>query len=244
MNNFYVEKNSRNANIFLVKSMDGETYTVTVSDDLFESHKCTCRNYKKEGDCVHIQSVVEKLNRGEKIEEQIIYLDVETQFLAEDVGGWGNVEKMKVAIVVIYSSREDEFYHYREEDIPSLIDKLKEASLIVGFNIKKFDYRVIQPYVENFSLLSLPTFDMLEEIYKKLGHRISLNELAKSTLNIEKSADGLQSVEWFKNGDMDKIIEYCKKDVIITRDLFLHLRKYGALKFYDRRSNRMKSISL
>jgi len=44
-----------------------------------------------------------------------------------------------------------------------------------------------------------------------------------------KSADGLQALEWFKAGEIGKLTEYCRNDVIITRDLFLYGIENGYL---------------
>jgi DEAD/DEAH box helicase domain-containing protein len=49
-------------------------------------------------------------------------------------------------------------------------------------------------------------------------------------LNVGKSADGLMAVEWWKSGEMDKIIQYCKQDVEVTRDIFEFGRKNGHVK--------------
>ena len=82
--------------------------------------------------------------------------------------------------------------------------------------------------------MEINTFDMLIYINKKLGHRLSLNHLAENTLNAEKSADGLVSLQWYKEGKIDKIIEYCKQDVEITRDLFLYGESHGYVKYSTR----------
>ena len=37
------------------------------------------------------------------------------------------------------------------------------------------------------------------------------------------------AVEWWKTGEVDKIIEYCLKDVEVTRDIFLHGLNKGYL---------------
>jgi DEAD/DEAH box helicase domain-containing protein len=39
-------------------------------------------------------------------------------------------------------------------------------------------------------------------------------------LNRRKSGDGLQALEWFKQGEMEKLTDYCRMDVELTRDLF------------------------
>ncbi len=220
-----------------------ETFTVILSQDLFERHKCNCKEYKKNEHCIHIQAVADYIEKGEEHKENIIFLDVETRFSAEEVGGWNNIEKMKVAVVVIYTTKENKYEYYTEEKMEELTDKLKEADLIVGFNIKRFDYTVIQPYTD-MDLTVLPTIDMLYDIYKKVGFRISLNALAKATLNVEKSADGLQSLEWFRRGELQKVIDYCIQDVKITRDLFLYGRKYGEVKFHHKKNNRIMKVNV
>jgi DEAD/DEAH box helicase domain-containing protein len=87
-------------------------------------------------------------------------------------------------------------------------------------------------------LKTLPTFDILEDIYNRLGFRLSLDHLAKETLNRGKTADGLQAVEWFRNGEMDKLTEYCRQDVRVTRDLFEYGLKNGHLIYREKRSDR------
>lgn len=192
-----------------------------------------------------IDSIILPVKEEKALEkkENIIYLDLETQFLADEVGGWANIPDMKIAIVCIYSSREDKFYSFTEKQVPELIEKLKEATLIVGFNIVNFDYRVIQPYTD-FDLSTLKTYDILTEVYKKLGYRISLQNFAEATLGSSKSADGVQSVEWFKAGEIEKVREYCQKDVEVTRDLYLYLRENGKLVYYDKRDNGFMTVNL
>ena len=34
------------------------------------------------------------------------------------------------------------------------------------------------------------------------------------------SFGGMQALEWWRTGEIDKIIEYCREDVRVTRDLF------------------------
>ena len=85
---------------------------------------------------------------------------------------------------------------------------LEKGDLIVGFNIKRFDYGVLGAYTES-DLLQLTTFDILEDIYRRLGFRLGLDHLATETLQRGKTAHGLQAVEWFRQGEMKKLIDYC-----------------------------------
>ena len=175
-------------------------------------------------------------------EQRILYFDLETQKSAEDVGGWGNIHDMKLAVGVVWDSCEQEYFSYQENTALQLVEKLQTADLVVGFNVKKFDYGVLQPYA-GFDLDEITTFDMLIDINKKLGHRLSLNHLAENTLNAKKSADGLVSLQWYKEGEIDKIIKYCKQDVEITRDLFLYGESHGYVK-YSTRSGVVKDLKV
>ena len=141
-------------------------------------------------------------------EPRVLYFDLETQKSADDVGGWNNSHLMKLAVGVVWDSIEKKHFTYLEDEGAKLAEKLKTADLVVGFNVIGFDYAVLQPY-SSFDLLEIPTFDMLTYVHKKLGHRLSLNNIAQASLNAEKSADGLISLQWYKEGKIDKIIEYC-----------------------------------
>ena len=106
-----------------------------------------------------------------------------------------------------------------------------------SFNIKRFDYGVLSAYA-SVDLSALPTFDMLEDIYRRLGFRLGLDHLAQATLNRGKTAHGLQAVEWYRQGEMEKLIEYCRQDVMVTRDLFLYGLQKGHLVYREKISGR------
>jgi len=164
---------------------------------------------------------------------RILYFDLETQKSAEDVDGWGNIHLMGLAVGVVWDSWEQKYFSYLENEASKLVEKLRTANLVVGFNVKKFDYGVLQPYAD-FDLHEITTFDILDDIKIKLNHRLSLNHLAENTLNSKKSADGLISLQWYKEGKIDKIVEYCQQDVKVTRDLFEYGEKHGYIKYKTR----------
>ena len=173
-----------------------------------------------------------KVDSGPRVQ----VFDLETQKSAEEVGGWGNIHKMGLAVGVVWDSLDREFFTYEEKDARQLVDKLRTADLVVGFNVIGFDYTVLQPY-SDFDLQEINTFDMLVDVKKRLGFRLSLNHLAQHTLNAKKSADGLISLQWYKEGKISKIIQYCKQDVEITRDLYLFGEKNGLVKYQSRSGN-------
>jgi DEAD/DEAH box helicase domain-containing protein len=177
--------------------------------------------------------------KEELARHRVLFLDIETQRSAEEVGGWHNKHLMRVAVAVAYDSREDSYQVFQEEGVHELIEKLKSGDLIVGFNIADFDYQVLKAYT-SFRFQSLKTFDILQEVSRQLGYRLSLGHLAHKTLHTEKSADGLQSLQWFKEGRIDEVIAYCQKDVEITRDLFLFGLANGYLLFETKAGQRVR----
>lgn len=147
-----------------------------------------------------------------------VYFDLETQKSADDVGGWSHKKKMGFSFGVTYSSEADRFYPYEEEDVPALVNQLATADCVVGFNVINFDYAVLSAY-SPFDFSKIKTIDLLLDLHKTIGFRVGLNNFARATLNAAKSADGLQALTWFKEGEFAKIAIYCRQDVIVTRDL-------------------------
>lgn len=129
---------------------------------------------------------------------------------------------MGLAVGVVYSFRDDKYYAFTEDKVKDMINMFLQADLVVGFNIKRFDWGVLKGY-SNIDFTKIPTLDMLDLVYEQVGFRLSLNHLSSVNLNKGKSSDGLQSLQWFKEGKIDLIIEYCKHDVAITKELFEYL---------------------
>ncbi|MGD2098891.1 MAG: DEAD/DEAH box helicase [Desulfobacterales bacterium] len=165
--------------------------------------------------------------------------DLETQRSAAEVGGWQHADRMGISCGVVYDARKKTFRSYLENQTADLISSLRRFDLVVGFNIKRFDYHVLKGY-SSFDFTVLNTIDILEEIHNHLGFRLSLAHLVEQTLNTSKTADGLQALRWWKKGRINDIIEYCKMDVKLTRDLFEFGRRKGYLIFRNRRQKRIR----
>ena len=160
-------------------------------------------------------------------------LDIETQRSAAEVGGWHRAELMRVSCAVLYDSRTDEFFDFVEGQMPMLMARLEALDLVVGFNIKRFDYKVLSAYTDmDFS--RIPTLDILEKVKAQLGYRLSLDHLASATLNAGKTADGLDALRWWQEGKIAEILKYCRSDVAITRDLFRFGREHRYLLFRNK----------
>jgi DEAD/DEAH box helicase domain-containing protein len=151
-------------------------------------------------------------------------VDVETRRSAAESGGWSRPDLMGVSIAVLYDSASDGFVDYEEHEIPKLAERLREMDLVVGFNIIRFDYGVLAG-AHPFPWRGLPTLDMLAHVHERLGYRVKLDNLAQATLDVGKSADGLQALKWWAEGRLDLITAYCRQDVAVTRDLYLFGRQ-------------------
>ncbi len=149
----------------------------------------------------------------------VVVFDLETQRSFEEVGGRTQVRKLGVSVAVAYRYDRDEFVAFTEERVGDLVDLLSTAELVVGYNIRGFDYEVLSAYTER-NLFSLPTLDLMYEIEARLGFAPKLQSVAAATLGTGKSADGLQALEWWRRGEVDRIVEYCRDDVRVTRDLY------------------------
>jgi len=148
--------------------------------------------------------------------KNIVYFDLETQKSADEVGGWDHISRMGMSIAVTYSSARSDYRIYGEKQVDDLVKELQRADLVVGFNNLRFDYEVLHGYTA-LDLRQLPTLDMLVGLQNQLQHRLSLDSIATATFGVEKTAEGMQAIEWFRQGKLIDIAEYCCYDVKLTR---------------------------
>lgn len=154
-----------------------------------------------------------------------LVIDIETQNLVQDVGGWDHVDKLKISVACAYDSKTDQFLSFKENELKALID-LCEERLVIGYNIRGFDLLVMAAY--GLDLKRLDVFDIMYDLETLTRQRfLKLEAVARGTLGAGKSADGLMAVEWWKKGEIQKIIEYCLQDVKVTRDVFQFGRQNG-----------------
>ena len=171
----------------------------------------------------------------------IVYFDVETQKLFEDVGG-RDASKLLLACGVTWSTARNDFAVYWEKDAAALVAELKAADRVVGFNSIGFDYEVLKPYAPTENFRTFRSTDMLQDIFRTLNFRLSLDSIARATLGATKTADGIQSVAWFRSGELDKIAEYCKADVDITRRVYEFGCANGFVHYYSKLGSKLKVV--
>src|SRR5688572_11234867 len=130
----------------------------------------------------------------------MIVFDLETQYLASEVGGWANKNLLRLAVACTYTI-ENQYQTWWEPQAVDLTSTLEEADLIVGFNTRAFDFHVLSYYVPDVEKLFLKNFDILAEIRRQTGLTLSLNHLSTINLGEAKSYENsVFSIELFRTG--------------------------------------------
>ncbi len=176
----------------------------------------------------------------------VLVLDVETQYLSEEVpGGWGAVDKFKVALVVSWDETNGMRVWY-EPDTQKLLSECETFRKIVTFNGENFDFKVLSAYGPVDSLYR-KSIDMLVILSKALGFRPKLDSVARSTLGRGKTGSGTDSVQWWRSGDpalRQKVVDYCRMDVELTRDIYLFGRDKGYLLIEDQKQVNPRRVDI
>lgn len=144
----------------------------------------------------------------------------------------GDYSRMEISVVGIHDSDTGKLTSYTKEEFSQLWPIIERADMLIGFNSDSFDIPILNRYYPG-DLTKIRSLDLLTEVYNVLGRRIRLQSLAEGTLGIGKSGNGLEAVEWWQNGEYDKVRQYCMDDVKITRQIFDYAVKHGKLKYKD-----------
>ncbi|MBU2647428.1 ribonuclease H-like domain-containing protein [bacterium] len=180
--------------------------------------------------------------------KDFLVFDLETQRSAQDVGGWQNIAEMKMSVGVLWDSSQQKFCVYYENQVMDLIDHLLSGPVVIGYNHLGFDYTVLSGYYTAHKdrddvinrLKNTENLDLLVDIKERIGKRVRLDDVARPTLKVGKSADGMLALKWFKeylNGDSEKLLQitdYCRQDVEVTRDVFLFGVQHKQIYYEDR----------
>lgn len=118
-----------------------------------------------------------------------------------------------------------------------LLNWFDEADRIIGFNSLGFDVPALEPVFAGKNLFAFPHFDILDKVRAVLGHRLSLDAIAKETLGYSKIDVGINAVKYWNSHDkesMSKLRRYCEMDVVVTTDVYKYALKNGKLKYKDK----------
>ena len=162
---------------------------------------------------------------------KIIVLDIETKNTFQEVGS-NDPAKLDISLLVIYNYETQEYLTFMENNLNNLWPILEKTDLIIGYNSDHFDIPLLNKYYSG-NLTAVGSLDLLTEIKSVVGRSIRLDNIAEATLGKGKSGHGLQAIEWWKEGRIDKIEKYCREDVKITKEIYEYALKNKKLKYKD-----------
>lgn len=145
-----------------------------------------------------------------------VIIDVETKYTFRE---HSDHAKLGISVAGIYDYTTQQGKIFLEKDLQGFFKMLENASYIVGFNIRSFDMAVLQPYYPG-DLSKFPIVDILEEIKEKIGSRRALHDILKATIGKGKTGHGLLAINFYREGKMDELKQYCMDDVTLTKELF------------------------
>ena len=158
-----------------------------------------------------------------------ITFDIETE---GEFRSNGDFSQLEVTVVGVYDSETKQLTGYFKDELHKLWPIFEQADLLVGYNSDHFDIPILNKYYAG-DLTKFKSIDLLKEIKNVLGRRLKLDGIAEATLGRKKSGHGLEAVEWWKNGEYERVKAYCLDDVAITDELYQYAKKHGKLKYKD-----------
>ena len=160
-----------------------------------------------------------------------IVFDIETQNTFAQVRS-SDAAALDISLLVIWDSETQEYTSYLENELDKLWPILEAADILIGYNSDHFDIPLLNKYYQG-DLTHMKSLDLLVEIKNSLGRRIKLDQVGAGTLGEGKSGHGLQAVQWWRKGEIEKIRKYCIDDVRITKGVYDYAMKHGSLKFKE-----------
>ncbi len=160
-----------------------------------------------------------------------IVFDIETTNFFTDTGS-SDPASLDMSCVCIYDYETDTYSSFTKETLKDLWPIFEKADLIIGFNSDHFDIPVLNKYYSG-DLTKIKSLDLLKKVKDSLGRRIKLDTLAEATLGRNKTGHGGDALVWWKNGEHQKVIEYCIEDVRITKDIYEYAINNQSLKYVD-----------
>ena len=160
-----------------------------------------------------------------------ITLDLETKNMFADVNS-NDPTELDISVVCIHDSLDDSYKSYTETNLKDLWPILEQADMLITWNGDHFDIPLLNKYYSG-DLNKIKSLDLMKEVQLVLGRRLKLDTVGQATLGRAKSGHGLEAIEWWKKGEVDKIIAYCIDDVKLTKEIYDYAVANNCLKYTD-----------
>lgn len=149
----------------------------------------------------------------------------------EFCGGWEDYAGMGIGVLACFDCETNLPAVYDESNLDEFAVLVKQRQLVTGFNIAKFDHRILQTL--GIEIPTWQTFDVEREARIALGLPLdgktpggrTLNDFARVNLGTAKTANGADAPKMYQRGEMMRLINYCLSDVMIERRLFERARR-------------------
>lgn len=160
-----------------------------------------------------------------------VVFDLETQNTFQDAAS-RDVTALDISVASLYDSVTDAYTTVAHDELEKLWPIIEGTEALVGYNSNHFDIPLLNKYYPG-DLFQIKSIDLLEDIKNSLGRRLRLDSIAQATVGAKKSANGLQAIRWWHEGNIDAIKKYCEQDVRVTKEVFEYALKNGKVFFKD-----------
>jgi DEAD/DEAH box helicase domain-containing protein len=167
-----------------------------------------------------------------------------------------NCWQLPIACFVTWSEK-DGYLDWLAGEGEALLQYLSSFDVVTGYNVIRFDFRVLDgdialsrgivPTLDPRKSMNTPVpritqaalkgkmVDILLDISDELGHRLKAEQVFQATLRRGKTMDGADAPRRWKQGRRLEVIQYCRDDVALEKDIYLVARDRGEISYQDRK---------
>lgn len=172
--------------------------------------------------------------------------------MSHEIGGFGNTHMFQVSTVATWDGSVGTVYVDEAVDtfaksghiVKSLRDlkydldeHLQKGGVLLGHNIASFDLAILKDsmdiYCINKYLKDKKYIDTSRILTKNHGERFPLQNLGVNTLNESKLMESADAPKLWKQGEYDRVVEYCMKDTKIVYDIWKYGQENGFVKAFS-----------
>ena len=144
--------------------------------------------------------------------------------------GWEDHFGMGFACAVTFDSARGEYRVFDEFMIEDLKAAFRRTDMVAGFNIIRFDNKVLAPY--EITIPDNKCYDLLTEIARAAGtpndfKGLSLNAICEVNFKTGKTGSGADAPKLYQQKRFGELFDYCLADVRLTKKLLDRVMEIG-----------------
>ena len=182
----------------------------------------------------------------------VMAIDLETKNMSYEIGGFGNTHMFMVSTVstwdgnsgCVYLDEPLNTFTKSGVDVKPLSqlkydldDHFQKGGLLLGHNIQAFDLPILREsmdiYCINKYMKEKQFIDTSKELTKEHSERFPLKNLVKCSLDDSKLMESADAPKLWKQGEYDRVVEYCLKDTQLVYDLWKYGQENGFVKAFS-----------